>query len=207
MSTSLEKWRSITQDPRVVGFFGGTFERAGVRVTDTGEAFTCIHRGDRIDFEPALDESRVDYTVVLTSPQVDHFATEASTGDVTTLEQFRIVSTLFSPATAATLKNPILSHGMLRRLARVEDLIHVHLVSPAPNEEPDATHTLVHASGQWLVVPGIHGRARRVFRLSMDEAIAYQRRVLQAMKSPSPAAWIGFASWYLAWRRRTSRRS
>jgi hypothetical protein len=206
MPTSLEKWQAVVQDPRVTGFFRGTFERAGVRVRDTGEEFTCIHRGDRIDFEPSINGAGVDYTVEIEAFQVDRLAEEAATGELRAIAAYRVLRALFSPATAATLKNPILSHGLLRRLSAVEDLIHVQLRSPAPEEEPDAAHTLVHAAGQWLVIPGLWGRPRRVFDLTMDEALAYQRRVFAAMKRNNPLTWLRFALWYLSWRKRTSTR-
>jgi hypothetical protein len=204
MATSLEKWRAVVQTPEIVGFFRGTFERAGIRITDTGEAFTCVHKGDRIDFEPELDQSRVDYTVAIESYQVDRLVQEATPGALSEIEQFRVLRALFSPATAATLKNPVLSHGLLRRLSAVEDLIHVHLLSPDPGQEPDTAHTLVHAAGQWLVFIGVHGRPRRTFRLSMTDAVAYQRRVFRAIKNDDPLTWLRFASWYVSWRKRVS---
>jgi hypothetical protein len=206
VATSLEKWRAVVQTPEIVGFFRGTFERAGIRIADTNEAFTCIHRGDRIEFEPQLDESRVDYTVPIESYQVDRLAEEATAGALSEIEQFRVLRALFSPATAATLKNPVLSHGLLRRLSAVEDLIHVRLRSPDPDQEPDTAHTLVHAAGQWLVFMGLHGRPRRTFELSMVDAIDYQRRVFHAMKQNDPLTWIRFASWYVSWRKRVSTR-
>jgi hypothetical protein len=204
VATSLEKWRAVVQTPEIVGFFGGTFERAGIRITDTNEAFTCIHRGDRIEFEPQLDESRVDYTVPIESYQVDRLGDEATAGALSEIGQFRVLRALFSPATAATLKNPVLSHGLLRRLSAVEDLIHVRLHSPDPDQEPDTAHTLVHAAGQWLVFVGLHGRPRRTFELSMEDAIDYQRRVFHSMKQNDPLTWIRFASWYVSWRKRVS---
>jgi hypothetical protein len=206
VATSLEKWRAVVQTPEIVDFFRGTFERAGIRITDTNEAFTCIHQGDRIEFEPQLDESEVDYTVPIESYQVDRLAEEATAGTLSEIEQFRVLRALFSPATAATLKNPVLSHGLLRRLSAVEDLIHVRLQSPDPDQEPHTAHTLVHAAGQWLVFVGLHGRPRRTFELSMGDAIDYQRRVFHAMKQNKPLAWIRFASWYLSWRKRVSAR-
>lgn len=119
MST-LDAWREITQSEAVVGFFRGLFERAGVRVLDRNEAFTCIHRGDRVEFEPTLDVSTVDFTVDVTSDQVDRLAEHARSGAFDAVEQFRIVSTLLTPATDGTLRNPILSNGLVRRLATVQ---------------------------------------------------------------------------------------
>lgn len=206
MATSLEQWRTVTQDPRVIGFFKGTFERAGVRVTDTGESFTCIHRGDRVEFEPTLNESTTDFTVEIQSSQVQRFASAAASGDLDALAQYRAVRALFTPATRATLRAPMLANPILRRLAGIESLIHVRLTSPAPAEEEHTTHTLVHASGQWLVIPGIHGRARRSFELSVDDAVVYQRHVFRALKRDSWPSWLAFGAWYLRWRTTVSHR-
>ncbi|MFB0519891.1 MAG: hypothetical protein ACETWD_00480 [Desulfatiglandales bacterium] len=208
MVTSLEKWQSIIQDPRVVHFFTDIFERLGVRVTDTKEQFTCIHRGDRIDFEPTLDEKKVDYTVEIQSYQVDRLAEHAKTGEFGIAEQYRIVRALFTPATSATLKSPIQSSSIVRALSGVEDLIHVYLMSPTP-EEPDCedtNHTLIYVKGQWLVIPGLHGRPRRTFRLTMEDALIYQRKIFTALKANRWLSWWKFLRWYLRWRKAVSTR-
>lgn len=206
MGTTLEKWQAVTQDPRVIGFFKGTFERAGVRVLDTGETFTVVHRGDRVDFEPTLSESTTDYIVEIEQLQADRFAEAARSGELDPLAQYRAVRALFTPATQATLRNPMLSNGVLRRLSRVEELIHVHLRSPITEQEPDATHTLVHVRGQWLVIPGLHGRAGRTFELSIADAVLYQRHVLRALRANTWSGWLRFALWYLRWRPTVSHR-
>jgi hypothetical protein len=207
MTTSIEKWEALTHEPKIVGFFAGLFDRGGVRVTDTGETFTCIHRGDHIDIRPNL-ESNLDYTVDIVSSQVDRLVANATGGELTLAQQYRVAKTLFTPATAATLRNPMLSNRLIRRISAVENLIHVVLVSPMPQEEDceDAMHTLIHVAGQWLVIPGLHGKARRVFRFSMTDAIGYHRRVFLAIKRDSIGGWLGFWRWYIFWRRTVSKR-
>jgi hypothetical protein len=203
---TLEKWRAVTQDPRVVGFFKGTFERAGVRIGDTGEAFTVVHHGDRVDFEPALNEKTTDFTVEIQQYQADRFAEAAGTGVLDATAQYRAVRAIFTPATHATLRNPMLANGILRRLARIEELIHVRLKSPTPDLEADTTHTLVHVRGQWLVVPGLYGRASRTFELSIEDAVVYQRHVLKALRQNTWVGWLRFGTWYLQWRPTVSHR-
>jgi hypothetical protein len=205
MAASLDKWRSLTQPPSVVAFFRGLFERVGIRVTDTGEQFAARHLGDRIELEPTLEAGRVDYVVEIESPQVDRLAAHVRSGELDEAEQYRIVSALFTPATAAMLKNPVLSHPWLRWMAGVEDLIHVHL-HPAPAGEPGARHTLVYANRQWLVLPGLHGSPRRVYRLSVAESLAYHRRAFATLKANSWAEWVRFAFWYRRWRKGVSTR-
>lgn len=205
MGTVLGTWQAVTQDPRVVSFFRGTFERAGVRVTDTGEGFTAIHRGDRVDLDPSLDDTTTDFVVEIDSSQADRFAQAAATGELDQIAQYRVVRALFTPATRATLRTPMLANGVLRRLARIEELIHVRLRSPAPAVEPDTTHTLVHVRGQWLVIPGLHGRPGRSFDLTTADAVTYQRQVFSGLKRNSWLGWLRFGVWYLRWRPTVSR--
>lgn len=208
MVTSLEKWQSIIQDPRVVQFFTDMFKRLGVRITDTKEEFTCIHRGDVIDFEPVLDEKKVDYTVEIQSYQVDRLAAHARTGELDVAEQYRVVRALFTPATAATVKNPVQSNSIVRALSGVEDLIHVYLKSPTPEEVDceDANHTVIYVKGQWLVIPGLHGHPRRTFRLTMEDALTYHRKVFANLKANNWLSWWRFLRWYLRWRKTVSTR-
>lgn len=205
-TSSIELWQRFSDNQAIAAFFEGTFERAGVRVTDTGEAFTCRHLGDRFELTPGIDEDRVDFVVAIERFRVERFAAEAQRGDLGELARFRALKAMFTPATRATLQNPVMSNGRLRRLSRVEDLIHVRLLSPAPHEEPDAEHTLVHAADQWLVLPGLHGAPRRTFRLSCEQALEYQRRVMAARSGRGPARWLAFQRWYVRWRPTVSTR-
>ncbi len=146
---------------------------------DTGEAFTCVHCGDRIDFEDRIVHGRADYTVEVESAGLERLGQQVQTGAFDETEKFRVVRVLFTPATAAMLTEPpVLSHLLVRRLAGVENLIHVRLVAPTPG-----THTLVYAARQWLVFPGLHGRARRTSTLSTEEALDYQRHVFAAVRT------------------------
>ena len=206
MAKSMEVLQTVAADPQVVAFVAGAFERLGVHVLDTGEAFTCIHRGDRIDFEDRIVHGRVDYTVEVESAGLEHIGQQVRAGAFAETARFRVVRVLFTPATAAMLTDqPVLSHPLVRRLAGVENLIHVRLVAPTPDEE-DGTHTLVYAAGQWLVFPGLHGRARRTFTLSTEEALDYQRHVFAAVRTDAFAEWLRFGRWYRRWRRGVSRR-
>src|SRR5262245_16691867 len=205
MQSRMTSWQAAAQAPRLVQFFRGVFDQLGVRVADSGEQFTCRHLGDRIELEPALDPARVDYTVEVETAQVRRLAEHASRGDLGPDEQYRVVAALFTPATAAALRHPVLSHPLLRRLAGSEELIHVRL-TPPPAEEPEAAHTLVYANRRWLVLPGLHGKAARVFRLSPEEALGFQRRALTVLKTNSWGEWFRFARWYRKWRKGVSSR-
>lgn len=206
MPASMEVLQAVVADSRVVEFVAGAFERLGVDVRDTGEAFTCVHRGDRIDFEDRIVHGQVDYTVEVESGQLERLGAQVRAGTFDKAEKFRIVRVLFTPATAAMLADqPVLSHPLVRRLAGVENLLHVRLVAPVRDEE-DGTHTLIYAAGQWLVFPGWHGRARRTFTLSTEEALQYQRRVFATVRAQAFGEWLRFGRWYRQWRQGVSRR-
>lgn len=202
----MEVLQTVAADARVVQFVAGAFERLGVNVRDTGEAITCVHRGDQIDFEDRIVHGRVDYTVEVESTQLEHLGQQVQAGTFDEMEKFRIVRVLFTPATAAMLADqPVLSHPLVRRLAGVENLIHVRLVAPAAGEE-DGTHTLVYAAGQWLVFPGLHGQAQRTFTLSTEEVLDYQRHIFAAVRAVAFGEWLRFGRWYRQWRRGVSHR-
>ena len=203
--SSMDKWQALTQPPGVVEFFKGLFDRVGVKIIETGEAFTGQHKGDKIEFASGINEPEVDFTVAISTEQVDRLSRHVDSGELSSAEKFRILRTLFTPATEATLSNPMMSNGWLRRLNGVEELIHVHLRSPVAEEE-DVSHTLVHAAGQWVVIPGLHGHPRRVFDLSMDDALEYHRRTIDAIHKDSLMNWLAFASWYKNWRKGVSKR-
>lgn len=203
MESSLARFQSLAQPAGAVEFFRGLFERVGVRVTDTGEQVTGKHLGDRVAFEGDLDPNSVDYVVEVPSTHIDRLADHLRAGTLDELEQYRIASALFTPATAAMLKNPIMSQPSLRKLAGVEDLIHVHLKSPAV-EAPDTAHTLIYANRQWIVLPGLHGIPARVYRLNTAQALDYQRKALEALKANNLSAWTAFAGWYREWRKGVS---
>jgi hypothetical protein len=48
----LERLKALSIPAGIVETVKGMFVRIGVRVIDTGEAFTVIHRGDRVEFAP-----------------------------------------------------------------------------------------------------------------------------------------------------------
>lgn len=204
MADNMHKWQNITQRPPVVTFFQGLFEHVGIRIEDTNESFTAHHRGEQIEFTPDVDDERVEYTVRITEEQVERLAEHAERGEFDQAERYRIIRTLFTPATAATLSNPVLSHRWIRWLTGVEDLTHVYLRSPV-DEEADTTHTLICAAEQWIVVPGLHGKPKRVFELSVEDALEYHRRVFAALKENRLGTLWRFGKWYRKWRPSVSR--
>jgi hypothetical protein len=192
------------QPPPVVAFFAGLFDSAGVRVTDTGEAFTCRHLGDRIAFDTGIDDAAVDFTVEVLSEQAGRLVAFVGDGVLDESEQFRIMAVLASPATQAALRRPIIKNRLLRsilyRIGRAERRMHVVLA--APPGETDAAHTIAYRDGAWSVTPGREGHVAHIYRLSVADAVDYQRHMLAARKANNLGSWIRFARWYGQLRRR-----
>ena len=87
----------------------------------------------------------------------------------------------------------------------MENLIHVYILSPA-QDEPDVGHTLVFANKEWQVSPGLHGTPGRIFRLTIDDALAFHSHAYRALKANTKIGWLKFGRWYLGWREAVSER-
>ncbi len=196
-SRTLDLWRAVSQTDELVDFFTGMFEVMGITIEETGEELTVRVGEGKVHIEPGLPD-KYDFLVPLKMENVNNMISHAADGRLDAFETWRIVSVLFTPLTRETLKNSVMSRGLLRKLARIEDLTHVRLLGP--EAEHVADHTLVFAGGQWLVIEGLHGHAQRTFTMTGEECVAYQKRVFTAMKSKSILGWISFARWYVKWR-------
>ena len=199
----LERWKSLTPTPDLIERFRGVFERLGVRITDTAEALTCIHRGDRIDFEAGIDEASVDTTVVIYGYQAERLARAVERGPLEPIEEFRIARELLSrnAGVAGDVDNPLSSNPILRLFIQAKNLIHVSLISPDQNEEPDATYSFLHVSGHSLLIPGLHGRPERVFRLNVDDVLELHRNIA-GLASKGWVERLKMGNWYLSWRKK-----
>ena len=199
MTATMSKWQSAMQPPEAVVFFRGLFERAGVRVTDTGEAFTCVHRGSSIEFVEGLDEEAVDFTVEITSADVDLLLADIVDGKLDAGEQYRIMAHLAAPAARGAFRRPVIRNSFLRsvlfKIGRAEMLMHVRLMPPAGERETPG-YTVMYVDGQTLVIPGFHGRVQHEYRLTVAHATEFQRRLLTARRANRLRDWLGFARWY-----------
>lgn len=196
---ALDKLRTAMQPPQAVSFFRGLFSRAGVRVTDTGEAFTCVHRGDRIDFEDTLDDESVDFTVDVDSSLIDLLLEDVADGVLDEGEQYRIMSHLAAPAARGAFRRPAIRNRFFRELlfkiGRAEMLMHVRLVPP-PGERESPGYTVMYVDGQTLVVDGTYGRVDHEYRLTVAHAMEFQRRLLETRRKGRLRDWLAFARWY-----------
>ncbi len=183
-------------------FFDGIFDHLGIRVQETGDVFTIHHQGDKFTLTEGVEAGKVDFVVDLKTQNITNMIRHAEDGKIDRKEAFAIVSVMFSPLTRASLDNPLVRSPLLRRMLRIENLIHVHLLDPEGGSSN--SHTLIHVNKQWIVAPGLWGEPLRTFRIDIDQAVEYQKHVHQAMKQNSLGGWLRFGSWYRNWRQRVS---
>lgn len=203
-ASMFEKLRALTLPPAVVEAARGLFGAIGVRVLDTGETFTCSQRGGRIEFTRGIDEAAVDFTVPVYQYQMARLGEQVRRGALEPIEQFRIIRALFATGAGQRhlLSNPLLSNPVLRRIIRGKNVLHVTLVSPDPDQEPDAAFTILFINHEQIVVPGLHGTPQRRLRVPVAEAMELQRQMAAGLQSGDLKTWIGIARWYVGWRTR-----
>ena len=200
--SSLQKWEKILQTPELLNYFNGVFDHLGIEIKETGESFTIHHQGDIFTFEKGIVKEKVDFIVPLELQNIENMIKHAKDGEISDNESWRILNVLFTPMTRVTLETPVLAVNWRRKLAGVEDLTHVYLLNPSGEEA--SVHTLVYVKGQWLVLKGVHGEARRIYKMTPEQSIEYQRKIFSAMKKNSLWNWWKFSRWYKNWRKTCS---
>ena len=177
-----------------------------MHVIDTGEQFTCVIREDHVAFDDTLNENNVDYVVEIYSYQIDLLSKYISDGDLSDIEQFRILKVLVKSEIKGAnhpLKNPMMSSTILRWLIRGKSVLHVNLISPNQKLEGNGHYTFLHANG-WVVFEGLHGTPQRILNVSLEDALELQRKFYESMKADSWSQWFKTAKWYKKWRKRVS---
>jgi hypothetical protein len=203
--STLDRLKTLSVPPAVAETVKGMFSQLGVQVIDTGEAFTCVHRGNSVEFVPGVNERTVDFTVQVYQFQLERLAEYIRKGTIDEVEQFRIACALFATAAGSRhiMRNPLMSNSLLRRMIRGKNLMHVTLVSPDKAQEPDVTYTIIFINGEQVVVPGLHGTPLRILRVPFADAVALQKNLFAGMKAgTAPSKWIKIAKWYVDWRKR-----
>jgi hypothetical protein len=198
MSSNLALLQGLTDNPAARAWFRGLFACVQLEVTDTGEQFTVLSSGDRAEVRPGFEGDRPNFVVAITSEQVAGLASAFADGVASPDEEFRIVRHMLRPCLMAALEMPILNNDMVRKLARVDTFWQEALVDPAGHEVEQLTVTREH--GKWVVTPGYHGEPQRRLRLTVPEALEFQRRLFKANEQNSLSGWIDLATWYAGWR-------
>jgi hypothetical protein len=201
-TSSLKTWESILQTPELINYFNGIFNHLGVVIDETGESFTIHHTGDAFIFEEGIINDKVDFIVPLHIENIENMVRHSEDGRISENESWRILDVLFTPMTRVTLETPVLSVNWRRKLAGVEDLTHVYLLNPSGKEA--SSHTLIYVKGQWLVLKGLHGSPRRIYRMTPTQSIEYQRAIFSAMQKDTLWGWWKFAKFYKKWRKSCS---
>ncbi len=201
-TSSLKTWESILQTPELINYFNGIFNHLGVVIDETGESFTIHHTGDAFIFEEGIINDKVDFIVPLQVENIKNMVRHSKDGKISENESWRILDVLFTPMTRVTLETPVLSVNWRRKLAGVEDLTHVYLLNPSGKEA--SSHTLIYVKGQWLVLKGLHGSPRRIYRMTPTQSIEYQRAIFSAMQKDTLWGWWKFAKFYKKWRKSCS---
>ena len=198
-ATSIDAWRGILQTPELVEYFDNVFQRLGIEVEETGERFTIEHTGSELILSDGIDESNVDFIVPIKLQNIQNMINHSKDGKIDSSESWRILDVLFTPLTKVTLQTPVLAVNWRRKLAGIEDLIHVYLINPEGGEA--SKHTLIYIKGEWLVLKGLHGTPKRTYRMSPENSLDYQRVIFKAIKKDTFFGWMKFASWYKKWRK------
>ena len=197
-----EIWKPILQDAEVAKYFSGMWESLGITVMETGEKLTVVHEGDHFTLNEGIDLSKVDYDVVLVGKSVKDMGFYGEDGKIDTQESFKIMGTLFTPFVRASMQHPMMKKEFQMNLVGLEKHVHVYLEGPSKGDI--VTHTMIFINKEWMVIEGIHGNAKRVFEISVDDAIDYQRVAFKAKKEDSRKSWKAYKKFYLKWRKNVS---
>ncbi len=203
--TSLDILKGIAQTPEIAKFFEGTFNHLGIIIDESGEKITLHHEGDKITIEEGLDPNKVDFVLPLILKDIGNVVKFSSDGKFDEEEATHVAKVFFTPFTRETMKNPVMSENRKRKAAGIEDLIHVQLLFP--DGSVAASHTLIYAAKQWVVLDELVGVPRRTFKMKAGPALEYQVKVFHAIEMDSKKEWIKFVKWYKTWRNEHSTKS
>ncbi|MEZ4959011.1 MAG: hypothetical protein R2830_04275 [Saprospiraceae bacterium] len=197
-----EQWEKLTRQQFLADYFKDYFVNLGVEVMETGERITVMNKGDHFEIVNGIDESKVDFVLPIGTQNVLNLIKHAEDGKIDDQETYKILAVFFTPMTAMTLKNPLMTKNIPRVMSKMQNNIHVTLFSPDKTES--VSHTLIYLNREWIVVPGFYGKPKRKFELNVPQAIEYQARVFNAIKVNKKKDWRKFKRWYMSWRKDVS---
>ncbi len=196
------EWEKLTKQKFLAEFFEGFFANLGIVVAETGERISVLHQGDHFTIEKGIDSSKVDYILTINTENIKNLTSHASDGVIDNYETYKILAVMFTPLTKSTLENPLMTQNLPRFFNNIENNIHVTLYNPDKTES--VSHTLIYINKEWIVVAGLHGTPKRIFKLDTKQALLYQQQVSLAIKTNSRKGWKEFKKWYLNWRKQVS---
>lgn len=199
-----EMWAPLLNKEGLAEYFSGLYESLGIEIEETGEKITVLHLGNHFELKDGIDPDSVDYNITLKLENIKNMAQHGEDNKIDSYESYRIMSVLFTPLTRSSLENPMMNKPFQQKMAKIENHVHVYLESPTNDEF--VSHTLIFLNKKWIVAEGIHGEAKREFRLNPDQAIVYQREAYHAQKEDSRKSWKKFKKFYLEWRKTVSKK-
>jgi hypothetical protein len=198
MSETFSLLQQLTQKPSAIAWFKGLFECAHVEITDTGETFTVVHRGDNVEIREGLGEEKPNLVIPLNSENIRNLVGFFDDDEIGDYEQYRIVKFMIKPCLQAALEMPVLQNAAFRKIMRLDT--HWHQTLLAPDGVEDEPLTVTCENNRWKITDGHHGTPQRRLRFTPQQAIEYQRRVFEADSKNSLPLWLQLGGWYVKFR-------
>ena len=217
MGDAVQLLQELANTPAAAAWFTQAFSKVYLKVTDTGEQFTLVARGDRVEvvtgwqaapraarswlqwvgFDPGRWYAE-QYIVPLETQNIRNWVA-AFAGDMLSPEApHRIVSAMLGSLLEALYAMPVMRNGFLLKLFGIETFWQEALLDPAGNETLPITVLFSH--GQWLIIPGYHGQPRRRYLIEPRHIIEEQRQIHKAERVNSLAGWLSLLRWYNQYR-------
>ena len=198
MSENQQLLQELVQKQSAVDWFKGLFKQANLEITDAGEKFTIVHRGDHAEVLSGFLTEKPNFVIPLQSENIRRLSAAFSNDKPTAQEQYRICKFMLKPCLGPLLTMPILSNKAVLQVLKVDTHWQEALLDPQGNE--DEQLTVIYINKQWLVIPGYYGRPQRRMLFTPEQVLEFLRRVFEADESGSLAAWVSTARWYVKWR-------
>lgn len=202
-SPSMKAWDVLLDKKVLVDYYKGTFERLGVYVDSTNEAFTVVHLGEKFNLENGIDSSKSDYIIKIKPENVRNLRKHGIDGVIDANEAFKIQAAIFTPISQSMFSNKEMNTKRFFKASKVED--HMQVILLSNDQKVSVAHTILWVNEQWMVIPGLHGKAKRVFTLNPEQALFYQRKVFAAQKENTVKGWKVFLKWYHEWKNTVSK--
>lgn len=198
MSSNQQQLEQLKESKAAVEWFKGLFSRVHLEITDTGEKFTILHHGDRVEVLPGFQAQKPNFVIPLESENINRLTTAFSKTGIGAQEEYRIVKFMLKPCLRAALEMPILNNPALLKIVKVDTHWQEALLDPQGNMDEQVT--ILYVNKQWLVIPGFYGIPKRRLVLTSSQLLDFQRRVLAADASGKISEWTKLARWYVSWR-------
>ncbi len=213
MSENLQLLQALANRPSAIAWFKELLDEIRLNVTDTGEQFTIVNHGDRVEvlsgfhapsrrkilfglLDPG-DWYAQQFIIPLQSQNIRNLSAVFADNVVDAEELYRIMAFIAPHLLQAALGIPAMRNKFLLKLFKLDTFWHQCLLDPQGNETQPCTVALTH--GQWLIIPGYHGQSQRKKVLTAQKLLEFQRRVHQAEQENSLSGWLALGTWYQNW--------